>query len=160
MLLDRFSFDPFWGSVAVAASGFITIGLLALMHKYADSMSEKRVLILISLSAIASLLLSMANIGLWGYIVILTLYAGEHLLHPFMSEVLNKHAPDKQRATVLSVASFFKTLPYVALAPLIGYLNGQGRLDYFLIGWAVFLSAASLLYLKFKKRDTKILVQE
>ena len=156
VLLDRFHFSPFWGSVAVASSSLITVAILALMHKYADNLSEKRVLTLISLSAAAALILSLANIGLWGYVVILALYAGEHVLHPFMSEILNNHAPEKQRATVLSVASFIKALPYVALAPLIGYLNVHGQLHYFLIGWGVLVCAAVLLYLAIMKRDAVI----
>lgn len=160
ILLSRFDFSPFWGSVAIASSGLITVWLLHLMHKYAERMSEKRVVTLISLSAAASLLLALANIGMWGYVVIFALYAGEHVLYPFMSEILNNNAPENQRATVLSVASFFKTLPYVFLAPIIGYLNTHGKLDYFLIGWALLICLAILLYLANKKRDTEVRLQD
>jgi MFS family permease len=160
ILLSRFDFNPFWGSVAIASSGLITVWLLHLMHKYAERMSERRVITLIALSAAASLLLALANIGMWGYVVIFALYAGEHVLYPFMSEILNNNAPENQRATVLSVGSFFKTLPYVLLAPLIGYLNTHGQLDYFLIGWAVLICLATALYLANKKRDSHIKLQE
>lgn len=156
VLVDRFHFDPFWGSVAIASCGFITVGILAIMHRYAESMSEKHVLTLISLGAAASLLLSLADIGLWGYFVILALYAGEHVLYPFMSEVLNNHAPEEERATVLSVASFLRTLPYVILAPIIGYLNTHDNLEYFLIVWALFIGMAIVLYLSLKKKDEHI----
>lgn len=160
ILLDRFHFDPFWGSVAVASSSLITVGLLAYMHKNADTLSEKKVLVTISLIAASSLLLALANIGLWGYVVILALYAGEHVLQPFMSEVLNNRAPEEQRATVLSVASFLKSLPYVLLAPIIGYLNTNGRIEYFLVVWALLIFAAVALYLSAKKRDTHITLAE
>ncbi len=156
VLLDRFHFDPFWGSVVVASCSLITVGLLAHMHKNADNLSEKKILVLIGCIAASGLLLSLANIGLWGYIVILALYAGEHILQPFLSEVLNNRAPEQQRATVLSVASFFKSLPYVALAPIIGYLNTNGKLEYFLIVWALLIFAAVALYLSTKKKDTYI----
>ena len=156
ILLDRFHFDPFWGSLVIASSSLITIGLLAYMHKNADDLSEKKVLVFIGLMAASSLLLSFANIGLWGYVVILALYAGEHTLQPFMSEVLNNRAPEEQRATVLSVASFFKSLPYVLLAPIIGYLNTNGKLEYFLITWASLIFGAVALYLSAKKKDTHI----
>ena len=73
-----------------------------------------------------------------------------------MSEVLNNRAPEEQRATVLSVASFFKSLPYVLLAPIIGYLNTNGKLEYFLITWALLIFAAIALYLSAKKKDTHI----
>lgn len=154
VLLDRFHFDPFAGSLVIATSGLITIGILALMHKYAERMSEKRVLALISLTAAASLLLAIANIGVWGYFVILALYAGENVLYPFMSEVLNNRAEENQRATVLSVASFLRMMPYVVLAPIIGYLNTRSELQYFLVVWAILIVAAIMLYLMLKKKDS------
>src|SRR5690606_16199600 len=118
--------------------------------------SEKRMLTVIGLIAAASLLLSLADMGLWGYIVILALYAGEHILHPFMSEVLNTRTSEDQRATVLSVASFFRTLPYIALAPIIGYLNTENKLEYFLIIWSILILLAVILYLIVRRRDRKI----
>lgn len=156
ILLDRFEFDPFWGSVAVASSSLITVGLLAYMHKNADKLSERRVLTTIALTAAASLLLAVANIGVWGYFVILALYAGEQLLQPFLSEVLNNRAPEQQRATVLSVASFLRALPYVALAPIIGYLSTNDKLEYFLIGWTALITTTIIVYLSAKKRDTYV----
>ena len=156
VLLDRFHFDPFWGSLVIATSSLITVGILALMHKYAEKMSEKKIITLISLGAASSLLLSLAGIGMWGFIVIFALYAGEYVLYPFMSEILNNRAPEDQRATILSVASFLRTLPYVALAPIIGYLNTRGDLKYFLISWALLICLAVLLYLSLKKTDAKV----
>lgn len=156
VLLSRFHFSPFAGSVVIASSSLITIGLLHYMHKQAEQLSEKKVLTIISLLAASSLLLSVAHIGYWGYFVILTLYAGEHTLYPFMSETLNNHAPEEQRATVLSVASFLRTLPYVLLAPIIGSLNTAGHLEYFLIAWAVLIVIAIFIYLSLKRRDTQI----
>ena len=159
VLLDRFRFSPFWGSIVVASSILITVWVLDMMHKHAEKLSEKRVIAFISLGAVASLLLSLADIGIWGYIVILTLYTGEHVLYPFMSEVLNIHAPEKQRATVLSVGAFLRMLPYVGLAPIIGYLNTQKHLEYFLVSWAVLICVAVLVYLSLKKRDEQIKFQ-
>lgn len=156
VLLDQFGFSPLWGSIVVASSALLTVGMLHYMHKYAHKLSEKRVITLISLSAVAGLLLSLANIGHWGYIVILALYAGEHVLYPFMSETLNYHAPEKQRATVLSVASFFRTLPYIALAPIIGFLNTNQKLPYFLIIWSLLIGFSIMLYLSNKRKDDKI----
>lgn len=160
ILLDRFDFDPFWGSIAVAASSLITVGLLAYVHKNADSLSEKKVLTLIGLVAVSGLLLSLANIGWWGFVVILALYAGERILQPFMSEILNYRAPDSQRATVLSIASFLRTLPYVVMAPVIGYLNQNDRLEVFLAIWALLIVGAIALYLSTKKRDAYIILTD
>lgn len=154
VLLDRFHFDPFWGSIAIATSSLITVGILALMHKYAENMSERRVFTITSLGAATSLLLSLADIGIWGYFVIFALYAGEHVLYPFMSEVLNNRAEENQRATVLSVASFLRTLPYVVLAPIIGYLNTHNKLEYFLVSFALLIFVAILFYISLKKNDS------
>jgi nitrate reductase NapE component len=156
VLFSRFGFSPFFGSMVLAVSSITTVAILALMHRYARSLSEKRVLTLIGLSAVVSLLVSVGHIGAWGLIVILFLYAGEHTLYPFMSEILNNHAPDEQRATVLSVANFLRTLPYVALAPLIGYLNTRGHLNYFLVGWSFLILGAVTLYVATLKRDAQI----
>ncbi len=156
VLIDRFHFSPFVGSIVIASCSLITVGILGYMHKNADNLSEKRVLTLIAGLAATSLLLSIANIGWWGYIVILTLYAGEHVLVPFMSEVLNYRTDESQRATVLSVGSFLRTLPYVALAPIIGSLNSQNKLEYFLVAWSILIAIAITIYLSLKKKDAKI----
>lgn len=156
ILLDRFHFSPFVGSLVIASSSLLTVIILSLMHKYAESISERRVIVFISLSAGASLLLSLADIGAWGYFVIFALYAGEHVLYPFMSEVLNYRISEEKRATVLSVASFLRALPYVFLAPIIGYLNTNNKLEYFLVVWAILIFVAILVYLIFKRNDTHI----
>ena len=156
ILLIRFHFGPFQSSIVIAASCIITVGILALMHKYADDLSEGRVVVAISIIAAASLLLSLANIGIWGSLVIFVLYAGEHTLYPFMSEVLNKRSSEGQRATILSVASFLRTLPYVILAPLIGYLNTQDHLGLFLISWACLICLSVLIYLTLKNKDVRV----
>jgi len=156
VLLDRFRFSPFAGAAVIAICGVITVGVLHLTHKYADRLSEKRTLTLIALSAAAALLLPLADVGWWGFATILTLYAGEYILYAFMSEILNNNAPEAQRATVLSVASFLRMLPYACLAPLIGLLSTHGRLQYFLIAWALLMCGSVVLYTLAKRRDAKI----
>lgn len=156
ILLDRFHFEPFAGSLVIASSSLMTIGILTIMNRHADKMSEKRVIVLISLLAACSLLLSIADIGVWGYFVIFALYAGEHTLYPFISETLNNRTDGKQRATALSVASFLRTLPYVALAPIVGYLNTRNKLEYFLIAWSILIFLAILMYVWLKKKDSLI----
>jgi len=162
ILLDRFRFSPFLGSLVIASSGLITVGILALMHKHAERISEKRVITLISLLSVFALLLSVLNIGMWGYIVIFILYAGEHAFYPFMSEIINHKVEDEnQRATVLSVASFIKSFPYVFLAPIIGYLNTEGKLEYFLVVWSVLICISVVMYLRSKKKDSLVsLIEE
>lgn len=95
-----------------------------------------------------------------GGVVILILYVGEHVLYPFMSEILNKHAPEEQRATILSVASFMRMIPYVVLAPIIGYLNTYNQLEYFLISWSALIILSIFLYLAINKRDVRIKLEQ
>jgi MFS family permease len=156
VLLDRFHFSPFLGSIAVALCSIVTVWALSQVHKRTDTLREKHVLIAIALSAAGALLLSLADIGLWGFAVILVLYLGEYILQPFMSEILNKHAPERHRATVLSVGSFLRMLPYAALAPVIGYLNTQGQLEYFLIAWVALICAAAAMYAFSVRRNTTV----
>lgn len=156
VLLDRFTFTPFNGAIAVSVSSLLTIAFLALMNKYADKLSEKRVLTGISVIAGSALLFSIANIGIWGFLVILALYAGNYMLEPFMSEIINYRTAPGQRATALSVSSFLRTLPYIALAPIIGYLNTNDKLEYFLFSWAVLIGLALSFYLLIRKRDAQI----
>ena len=151
VLLDRFTFDPFWGAVALATSSLLTIGVLHFLHKCAEEMTEKKVVILVSLLSASALFMSVANIGLWGFTVIFALYAGQRVLSPTMSEAINNQASDEHRATVLSMASFLKAIPYVALAPIIGYLNTTESLEVFLVVWAVLICGALTFYLKNKK---------
>jgi MFS family permease len=160
VLLDRFHFSPFLGSIVVSSCGLITVGVLAIIHRYAEKISEIRVIALISFATAFGLLLSTFNIGIWGYLVIFILYAGEHVLYPFMSEIINNCAKEDQRATVLSVASFLRALPYVVLAPIIGYLNTRGKLEYFLVIWSILICSSIFLYLKFKKKDTVLSLVE
>jgi MFS family permease len=158
VLLDRFGFSPFWGSVVIAGSTVSTIALLSLMYKHAHRISEKFVLTTITLSAAIAMLAGIPEIGYYGAAVIIALYTAEHVLQPFMSETINYHAPEKQRATVLSVASFLKTLPYVVLAPIIGYVNNVGKLSNFLAFWSSLMLIALMVYLIKKRQDTKIAV--
>lgn len=156
ILLDHFTFSPFWGAAAVAVCGVITVCLLSILHKQANKISEKRILMLVGLSAAAALVLSVADIGPWGFAVILVLYTGEYVLQPFMSEILNKHAPERYRATVLSVGSFLRMLPYVVLAPFIGFLSTNGQLQYFLLCWALLICVATVIYAMSKRHDERI----
>jgi len=144
------------GSVVIAVCTLSTVAALSLIHHYAEKISEKWMLSLIAFGAAASLLLSIADIGPWGFGVILMLFSGESILRPFLSEIFNNLAREEQRATVLSIASFFRVLPYVVLAPIIGALNTRGELDYFLLVFPVLIGGALLFYLSQKKRDTLI----
>jgi ABC-type nitrate/sulfonate/bicarbonate transport system permease component len=56
------------------------------------------------------------------------------------------------------VASFLKVLPYVALAPIIGFLNEQGSLEIFLIAWAILSVVAWVYYFAAKKKDNLVKV--
>ncbi|MDD3183123.1 MAG: MFS transporter [Alphaproteobacteria bacterium] len=154
VLLDRFHFDPVAGSVLVAGCCAVTFVALGLVHIHANRINERHALTFIASSAAIALILSIPDIGLWGGMIIFALYTGERILYPFLSEILNKNAREDIRATTLSVASFIRALPYVVLAPVIGALNTQGNLEYFLIVWPILIIGALLFYLRQKKEQT------
>jgi MFS family permease len=156
LLLDRFHFSPFGGAIVLAVGNLLAVGILTYLHKKAHSVSERHVIIIVSLLAAASLVLSLGNIGWWGAIVIFALYSGRHILRPFMSEIINHRTDEQHRATVLSVASFMQAAPYVVLGPIIGYLSTQGNLKYFFVVWAALTLVSVLTYLSLRRKDEKI----
>ncbi len=149
VLLDRFYFTPFWGSVIISVSSLLTVAILHFMHIHAEKIDERIVIICVSLSVVFSLLISIFDIGIWGCLVIFMLYAGSNILHPFLSEIFNNKSSENHRATVLSVASFLRTLPYIGLAPLIGYYNGRNGLEYFLFLWSLLVVVVIVIYIIF-----------
>jgi hypothetical protein len=156
VLLDRFHFSEEFGGVVIGMSCIVVILALHLMHRFAEKISEKLMLTMLSFLVTGALILSIFDIRFVGILVIFVLRAGNGVMYPFISEIINRHAPPDQRATAISVASFLKTLPYVALAPLIGLMNMQGHLGAFLGIWAVLIILAWLIYFVQKRRDTII----
>jgi|GEM_PF-1554517 len=152
ILLDRFHFDPFQGSIVIATVILLTVAVLHLMHRFADALPEQFVFIGVSVIAAIGLLLSIFDLGRWGWFVIFALYAGDLALRPVISESLNARVAPANRATMLSVASFLKNLTYVALSPILGFLNSANRLHYFLLVWPLLIGVAIITYLTSKRR--------
>ena len=159
ILMDRFHFPESVGGIMLGLSCAAVVIALFIMNKYAEHLHEKRVLSVLAASVMLGLLMSVPDIGAIGIVVILIFSISDGIIYPLLSEILNKHSSDSQRATVISVASFIKTLPYVALAPLIGWLNTHGQLHWFLIGWSVLIFVAWVYYFVNKKRDSVISVK-
>jgi MFS family permease len=153
VLLDRFHFSPFAGALVIAISGVVTVLILSLLHRYAEKVREKEMLSSMAILTMLALVSSVFDIGFWGAIVIFVLYASSHIIGPFISEIVNHNVPEENRATALSVAAFFKSVPYLALAPVIGFLNTKGNLEYFLVGWVIVIALALAIYLFNKNRD-------
>lgn len=145
-LIDRFTFDAFWGSVIVASSNIVTVVALHYLMRNNQHIAEKKFLTALAGLAVAALVATIFPVGKVGLLIVIYLHVAEHILYPFMSEILNKHTAEAQRATVLSFASLLKSLPYAVLAPLIGWLNGIGHLEYYLVVWAVFVVLSAWFY--------------
>lgn len=151
ILLDRFHFSPFMGSIAIGTIILVSIWSLHVLEKKIEHIEEKRVFNLLGIMTLGSLIFAVWDVGYWWWITLLVLYVGERMIHPFISDGLNKHAPDRERATILSVGSFLKSIPYVLLAPLIGYLNNGWDLEYFLIFWSVIIMSSLFVYAHLRK---------
>ncbi len=159
VLLDRFGFSPFLGGIVVSVSGVATIGLLEIIHRFNHSISQRKLVILTAIMTVLALIASTAHLGNWGFFVIVALGCG-HLIHPYVSDAVNSACDESARATVLSVASFLRTFPYIGLAPLIGFLNNKGLLSIFLIGWSALTIFALIFFLwdeTSQKRRNRIL---
>ncbi len=154
LLMDRFGFSEQFGGWMMSIGGILVVSVLFVMARQAQYLHEKRVMNAIALGLITALLASVWASGALAIGVILLFFIVDAVLYPFISEALNTHISNKGRATALSVASFLKSIPYVLLAPLIGWLNTIGRLDVFLIGWSVVVIVALVYYNTQKKNDT------
>jgi hypothetical protein len=71
IFISRFGFSPFVGSLIIASCGIISIGLLHILNKKADKISEKAILSSIGFATIFALIFAIFDIGWFGYIVIL-----------------------------------------------------------------------------------------
>lgn len=158
ILMDNFHFSEEFGGVLMGVACIFAVAVLFLMNKFAERLHERRMFVYLAVSVVVALLASLTGNALLGVIVILVLYAADGIFYPFMSEVINRHAPSERRATVISVASFLKTVPYIVLAPLIGWLNTIGHLDIFLVAWSILIALALVYYLSKHKKDTVLTV--
>lgn len=138
-LVARFTFTESQSGLLLAGLTLLTAFSLQYYLRHAERMHERPVLIVLVLSASAALVASVFPIGYYGVLVLAALKIGEAVMVPVVSHGVNYRVAESQRSTALSVASTLRSLPYVALAPLIGYLNGNDQLQYFLIGWTVLL---------------------
>lgn len=152
-LLNRFHFDPVFGATIIALCNVLTVLVLHYITKYTEHISERSMILTLSVSTMLGLLFSIGNIGGWGIFVIFILYSSEHIMYPFLSEALNKHTDSNQRATVLSVASFVKSIPYIVLAPIIAFADEKNKLGYFLFFWSVLMIISIFTYLNLKSRN-------
>lgn len=151
ILLDRFHFSPFLGSVAAASMTLLGIAFLEVFHRKIEHIRESPLITSLVLLSIFALLLSIFDLGYWWYIPLILLYTWDKILQPTLSDSLNKKIKEEHRATMLSVASFLRTLPYVWLAPLIGYLNTHQSLEVFFALWSILLIMALSLSLYLRK---------
>lgn len=150
ILLDRFHFSPFLGWVVIWATIIVSIWSLHYIEKRIEQIHEWKFFAWIGIMCALSLLISVWDIGYWWWIVLLILSVSERILYPFISDGLNKNARESERATILSIWSFLKWIPYVILGPIIGYLNTVWHLEYFLIGWSIIIWVALLIYTSWK----------
>jgi MFS family permease len=158
LLLDRFEFSAFMGSVVLAVAIFVTAILVTFVDKFSKHITETLMFFAVAVSLVVVLIMSAFPSGVWGLVVIIVFYAGGRLLTPFMSEAINYHTKDEVRATVLSVASFLGALPYIVLAPLLGYLSDRGGLSLFFIIWALLVCVALAIYLYLSKKSRSTVV--
>ena len=152
ILLTRFNYGASAGAWVLVVCGLSAFILQSLQARYMHKFTEKLSVGFIVLFTVVSLVAGSFDIGKIGLLVILTIYVSEYLLQPVLSDGLNKHISPKHRATSLSAASFLKSLSYVALAPLIGFLNVRGRLHIYLIGMGLLFMLSLYVYYRYENK--------
>lgn len=95
-----------------------------------------------------ALLTVLLMIGMWGsawglgltgltYLIVIRI-AGD-VANPWISVIINKHIPSKDRSTTLSTVSLFSKLPYVLTAIIAGDMAQRNELGVFNLGVIIFL---------------------
>ncbi len=148
ILQARFEFDASASGWLLFLSGTVTFILQRILLRNIEKLSEKWSIAAIGLATAGALFLGAFSIGKLGFVVIFVIYASEYLIEPFINDGLNKHINTRHRATALSAAAFLKALPYVLVAPLIGALNVNSELHYYLLAVSSLSVVAIVLYLR------------
>jgi hypothetical protein len=68
-----------------------------------------------------------------------------------MNDSISRKSTDTNRATMLSIKSFLRIIPYIILAPILGYLNSIGLLSVFLISWSALILWSLVAYYILRK---------
>ena len=76
------------------------------------------------------------------------------LANPWISVIINRHIPSKDRSTTLSTVSLFGKLPYVLTAVIAGDMAQRNQLGVFNLGVIIFLVLMIGLSLAFLFRST------
>lgn len=133
VLIDRFKFDAVGAGWLIAAGGVLSLFALNYQKsRFHKNQAEKIAINVIGLTTMLALFFSANITSKIGAVVILVIYINAYLLDPWISDAVNRNVSSQHRATAISAVAFIKSLPYVVLAPLIGSLNHQNKLHYYI----------------------------
>lgn len=94
------------------------------------------------------------GLGLTGLAFLIVIRIAGDLANPWVSVIINKHIPSKDRSTTLSTVSLFGKLPYVLTAVIAGDMAQRNQLGVFNLGVIIFLVLMLGLSLAFLFRST------
>jgi MFS family permease len=94
------------------------------------------------------------GIGFTGLAFLIVIRIAGDLANPWVSVIINKHIPSKDRSTTLSTVSLFGKLPYVLTAVIAGDMAERNQLGVFNLGVIIFLVLMLGLSLAFLFRST------
>lgn len=77
--------------------------------------------------------------GLSGFAMLILIRLTGTVAMPWVSIVINKHVPSRDRATTLSTMALITKIPYVLTAVIAGYLAEMGKIGLFTSGISLFL---------------------
>jgi MFS family permease len=156
ILQSQFGFGAISSSWLLLGCGIFTLLLQAVLQKTYSSDSEVRIFTLTMAVLIVALLAgSLSRNMAIGAVLIAVLYSFEYLFTPWIDAGVNEQVSSQYRATALSAVSFVRSVPYVVLAPLIGYISEVGKVSIFTFIYALAVALALLSYLALSSGSRK-----
>ena len=95
------------------------------------------------------------KLGGWMAIVFFAISFIGGISYPWISTIVNKEIPSKDRSTTISTMALISSTPYVLIAIVAGNLIDQGKLNYLTIGIAVLIFVGIGLNIIFKKQSDR-----
>jgi hypothetical protein len=147
LVLDLFGYKASAQAIINAAAGVIAILVLTRLNWFRALLGEKRGLVILAILMGVGFFVSSFPIGRLGLIAFLVIFVVNSLVEPWLNDVVQLEVPSSHRATALSTLAVLQKLPYILLAPLAGAFSTEGNLSLFLLGVALCIFAAVIVFL-------------
>jgi len=148
---ERFGYTPTTFSLLISFTSLVVIVFVWLLGKFQKKFHiEKIIFGTTFLYALFFTIMGFPHNIILGGLIMISLSIGLTFTEILFSQFINRHTPEKHRATTLSSVALFTKLPYVFLALVIGAIAEVDKLPHYTI--AVGLIALALWALSLTKQ--------